>query len=72
MKAKDRKACFTRATKTLGRILADHKEAKARGDECGSMLDAMARRIAARAAIDPSLTRGETFEQLTSAPIDAD
>jgi len=53
-------------------ILLKLREALRDREQGGTILDAMAKRIAERAAADPTLMRGETFEQLTEAPQDID
>lgn len=61
------RAGFEHATLTLGAMLAEHKEAQARGER-GALLVAMADRIRERASVDPTRSRGETFEDLQSIP----
>lgn len=66
MAKNDTRLCFESASRKLGLILAEHKEAKAKG-ECGRMLAAMAESIRQRAESDPTTRRGETFDDLTTA-----
>ena len=70
MAKNDTRFCFEAASQKLSAILVDHKEAKARGEACGPMLAAMASSIRRRAELDPTASRGETFERLTHAPQD--
>jgi len=51
-------------------ILIRLREALRDREQGGTILDAMAKRIAERAAVDPTLMRGETFEELTEMPQD--
>lgn len=68
MKGSQARILFQAASAKLSEILSEHREALARGEPCGAKLARMAENIRQRAEADPTAMRGETFEELTSAP----